>query len=66
MPAVEQELPTLPELLSSPPVFSGVLVAQSLVFCVEFCGSLIVLFLLTIIQTCLPLFAKNRKVLEKK
>ena len=39
----------LTEYLSSPPVISGVLVAQSLVFCVEFCRSLIVLFLLTII-----------------
>ena len=32
-----QELPTLPEHLSSPPVLSRVLVAQSLVFCVVFC-----------------------------
>ena len=39
------------EHLSSPPVFSGILVAQSLVFCVEFCRSLIVLFLLTIIYS---------------
>jgi hypothetical protein len=33
---VEQELPTLPEDLSSPLVFSGVRVAQSLVLCVCF------------------------------
>ena len=33
---VEQELPTLPEHLSSPPVISGVCVTQSLVLCVCF------------------------------
>jgi hypothetical protein len=33
---MEQELPTLPEHLSSSPVFSGVCVAQSLVFYVMF------------------------------
>jgi hypothetical protein len=33
---VEQELPTLPEHLSSPLVFSGVRVTQSLVLCVCF------------------------------
>ena len=33
---VEQELPTLPEHLSSSPVFSGVRVTQSLVLCVCF------------------------------
>jgi len=33
---VKQELPTLPEHLSSPPVFSEVRVARSLVFCVVF------------------------------
>jgi hypothetical protein len=32
-----QELLTLPEHMSSPPVLSRVLVAQSLVFCVVFC-----------------------------
>ena len=36
VPLVEQELPTLPEHLSSPPVFSGVRVNQSLVLCVCF------------------------------
>ena len=35
---VEQELLSLPEHPSSPPVFSGVRVALSLVFCVMFCG----------------------------
>ena len=44
---VEQELLTLPESLNSPPVFSGVSVARS--FCVAFCRSLFVLFLLTIV-----------------
>ena len=39
----EQELPTLPEHLSSTSLFSGVRVAQSLVFCVVFCRSLFVL-----------------------
>jgi hypothetical protein len=33
---VEQELPTLPELLSSPRVFSGVRVTRTLVLCVCF------------------------------
>ena len=36
MPLVEQELLTLPEHLSSPPVFSGVRVTRSLVWCVCF------------------------------
>ena len=40
---VEQELPTLPEHLGSPPVFSGVRVARSLVLCVIFCRLLFVL-----------------------
>jgi hypothetical protein len=49
---VEQELLTLPERLSSSPIFSGVRVTQSLVFCVMFCRSLFVLlsfFFLTIV-----------------
>jgi hypothetical protein len=40
---MEQELLTLPEHLSSLSVFSGLLVARSLVFCVVFCVSLFVL-----------------------
>ena len=40
---VKQELPTLPEHLSSPPDFSGVRVTQSFVFYVMFCRSLFVL-----------------------
>jgi hypothetical protein len=46
---VKQELLTLPEHMNSPPVFSGVRVARSLVFCVVFCRSLFVLFLLAIV-----------------
>ena len=40
VPLVEQELPTLPEHLSSPPVFNGVCVIRSLVLYVMFCRSL--------------------------
>ena len=40
VPLVEQELLTLQEHLSSPPVFSGVRVTRSLVCCVIFCRSL--------------------------
>jgi len=43
VPLVKQELLTLPEHLSSPPVFSVVRVAGSLVFCVVFCRLLFVL-----------------------
>jgi hypothetical protein len=46
---VEQELLTLPRHLGSPPVFSGVHVARFLVFCIVFCGSMFVLFLLAIV-----------------
>jgi hypothetical protein len=42
VPLVEQELPTHPRHLSSPPVLSGVRVTRSLVFCVMFCRSLFV------------------------
>jgi hypothetical protein len=44
VPLVEQELLTLPYHLSSPPVFSGILVTRSIVLCVMFCRSLFVLF----------------------
>jgi hypothetical protein len=43
VPHVEQELLTLPEYLSSTPLFSGVCIAWYLVFCVMFCKSLFVL-----------------------
>ena len=48
MSHVEQEQLTLLEHLSSPPVFSGIRVAQSLVFCVMFCRQFFVLFHLAI------------------
>jgi hypothetical protein len=50
---VEQELITLPEHLSSAPVYSGVRIARSFVFFVVFCRSLLVLFLLTIVFSIL-------------
>jgi hypothetical protein len=53
MPPVEQELPTLPDHPSSPPVFSRVRVARSLVFCVVFCRSLFVLFIFAIVLSVL-------------
>ena len=40
---VEQELLTLPEQISSPPVVGGIRVTRSLVLCVLFCRSLFVL-----------------------
>ena len=40
---VEQDMPTLPDHPSSPPIFSGVHIARSLVLCVVFCKSLFVL-----------------------
>ena len=43
VPLLEQELLTLTGHLSSLPVFSGVRVAQSLIFCVVYCGSIFVL-----------------------
>ena len=46
---VEQKLLILPKHLSSSPNFSAVRIARSLVFCVNFCRSLSVLFLLTIV-----------------
>ena len=50
----EQELLTLPEHLSSTPLFSGVRVTRSLVCCVMFCGSLFVVlsFCLLAIAMC--------------
>ena len=43
---MEQELPTLPELLGSPQVFNG---SRSLVLCVVFCRLLLVLLSLFIV-----------------
>ena len=46
---MEQELLPFPEHLCSPPDFSEVRVTRALVFCVVFCRSLFVLFLLAIV-----------------
>jgi hypothetical protein len=51
VPLVKQEMLTLPEHLSSILVFSDVRVAQSLVFCIMFCRSSFVLFLLPIVSS---------------
>ena len=59
MPLVEQELPTLPDHLTSPLVFSGVLLTWSLVLCVMFCRSLFVLFLLAIVLSVLLWFTDS-------
>jgi hypothetical protein len=45
---MKQELLTLPEHLNSHPRISGIRVAQSLIFCIVFCSSLFVCFLLAI------------------
>ena len=44
---------TLPEHMSSPLIFSGVCVTRSEVYCVMFCKSLYVLFLLAIVLSVL-------------
>jgi hypothetical protein len=59
VPLVEQELPTLPDHLTSPLVFSGVLLTWSLVLCVMFCRSLFVLFLLAIVLSVLLWFTDS-------
>jgi len=57
---MEQEFRALPEHLSSPPGFSGVSVAQCLVFFAMFCRSLFVLCILAIVLTVLsPLTASD-------
>ena len=59
---VEQELLTLSEHMSSSSIFSGVRVAQSLVFCVVFCRSLFcsfVIFLLAIVLSVLLRFTAS-------
>jgi len=59
MSLVEPELPTLPEHMSSPPIFSGVRVAPSLVFCVMFCRLLFVLFLSATVLAVFRRFATS-------
>ena len=49
VPLVERELLALPEHPNSPPVFSGVDVAGSFVFCVVFCRSSFVIFSLDVV-----------------
>jgi hypothetical protein len=56
---VEQKLPTRSEHLRSLPVSSEVHVARSLFFCVVFCGSLFVLFLLAIVLSVLLRFTDS-------
>jgi hypothetical protein len=56
---VEQELLTLPENLSSPPVFSGVRHARSLVLCVCIVDRSFVLFILTIVLSVLLRFTDS-------
>ena len=53
MSHIEQELLTVSEHLSSPPVIRGVRVARSLVFCVMFCRSLFALYYLAIVLSVL-------------
>ena len=57
MPLAEQELLTLPEHPSSPPVFRGVRVARFLVLFVCFVDRCFVLFLLAIVLSVLLLLA---------
>ena len=62
VPHVEQELLTLPKHPSATPVFSGVHVAWSLVFCVMFCRLLFVLwffFFLAIVLSVLRFMASD-------
>jgi hypothetical protein len=67
VPLVEQELPTLSEHLSSPPVFSGVRITRSLVLyvcfvdcCLSFCPfSLCCLFFFDIRILIAPLVSSN-------
>jgi hypothetical protein len=49
MSLVDQDLRTIPEHMSSPPVLIDVSVAQSLGLCVVFCRSLFILFHLIIV-----------------
>ena len=59
VPLVEQELLTILKYMSLTTVFTEVCVAQSLVFCVAFCKSLFVLFLLAILLSVLRYTASD-------
>ena len=56
VPHVEQELLNIPEYMSLQPMFSGVRVVRSLVFCVMFCWSFFLLFLSIIVLSVLLRF----------
>jgi hypothetical protein len=57
VPQLERELLERPLQLRSPPVFSGVRVTRSLVFCVTSCGSLFSLLILFFLSVSyLPFF----------
>ena len=59
VPHVEHELLTLPENMSSPPVFSAVRFARSLVFHIVFCGSLFVILSFIVLSDLLQFTASN-------
>ena len=59
VPLVEQELPTFPEHMSTPPVFSGVRVTQSLVLWVCFVNRCLSLFLFVIVLSVLFRFTDS-------
>jgi hypothetical protein len=59
MPYIEQEMLILPEHPSSPLVYSGVHVAGSSVFCVMFCRSWFIFFLLAIVLSVLHHFTAS-------
>ena len=52
MSHAEQELPTLPENLTSSPVFNGLRVVRSLVFCVVFCRTLFAHLIILLFDHC--------------
>ena len=56
---MEEERLTLPEYMSSLPVFSWIRVARSSVFCVMFCRTLIVHFLLASVLSVLRYTASD-------
>jgi len=57
--SLHYDVETLPEHRSSSPVFSALRVAQSLVFCVVFCRSMIVLSIFAIVLSVILRFAAS-------
>jgi len=57
--SLHNNVETLPEHLSSSPVFSALRVAQSLVFCVVFCRSMIVLSIFAIVLSVILRFTAS-------